>query len=358
MGDQVPDDYFEELPQRKLPCDKNAEKVTRKVSDPSFMEKLLAPVKDLKTGLSVNAPSISVSCDRINDGSHQSPGAVINSNGSVMNSTFISAPLRLTGGGDASFEYQDDVDVNLPSISMCDKSECQDPFISSPPNHEAYDVSNESVGQIWMEQSVPCVNSVFIYTPLRLTGGGDTSFEYQDDMNASEYQNPSISYPPNHDSHDVSNESVGLTLIEQSEISELPIDNSSGGEPPERIDADDLDPRSIINIDVSIDENDDPKVLLETLKAKNRDRPIVAHININFLSPKFEPLKDIIKDNIDILLVSETKLDDTFPDGQFFIEGYKEPIRLDRNKNGGGLLFFIHDDLESKEIKSHKLPKK
>ena len=60
---------------------------------------------------------------------------------------------------------------------------------------------------------------------------------------------------------------------------------------------------------------------------------------------------------IDILLISETKLDDTFPSGQFFIEGYKEPIRLDRNKNGGGLLFFIRDDLDSKEIKSHKLPK-
>ena len=97
---------------------------------------------------------------------------------------------------------------------------------------------------------------------------------------------------------------------------------------------------------------------MQKLKAKNSDRPVIAHININFLNPKYEPLKDIIKDNVDILLVSETKLDDTFPDGQFFIEGYKEPVRLDRNKNGGGLLFFIHDDLNSKEIKSHKLTKK
>ena len=112
------------------------------------------------------------------------------------------------------------------------------------------------------------------------------------------------------------------------------------------------------DIDIDINETDDPKSLLEKLKAKNTERPIIAHININFLNPKFEPLKDIIKDNVDILLVSETKLDHTFPDGQFFIEGYKEPIRLDRNKNGGGLLFFIHDDLDSKEIKSHKLTKK
>ena len=112
------------------------------------------------------------------------------------------------------------------------------------------------------------------------------------------------------------------------------------------------------NLITQIDNDMDPKEFLECLKTKHRDRPIIAHLNINFLDPKFEPLKDIIKDNVDILLVSETKLDESHPDGKFFIDGYKEPIRLDRNKNGGGLLFFIHDDLECKEIKSHKLPKK
>ena len=32
-------------------------------------------------------------------------------------------------------------------------------------------------------------------------------------------------------------------------------------------------------------------------------------------------------------------------------------MRLDRNKNGGGLLFFIRDDLDCIEMKSHRLPK-
>ena len=108
---------------------------------------------------------------------------------------------------------------------------------------------------------------------------------------------------------------------------------------------------------IQITETDNPKYLLQNLKAKNRDRPVIAHLNINFLDPKLEPLQDIIKDTVDILLVSETKLDDTFPSGRFFIEGYKEPFRLDRYKNGGGLMFFVHDDLDCKEIKSHKLPK-
>ena len=115
-----------------------------------------------------------------------------------------------------------------------------------------------------------------------------------------------------------------------------------------------IDQNSILQIN----NDDDPKSILQNLKEKNKDRPIIAHLNINFLDPKFEPLRDTIKDNVDILLISETKLDESFPSGQFFMEGYTEPIRLDRNKNGGGLLFFIRDDLDSKEIKSHKLPKK
>ena len=109
-------------------------------------------------------------------------------------------------------------------------NECKGPFIYSPPIHGSYDISNESVYQVQMEQSIPFVKSAFISTPLRLTGGGDTSFEYQDDMDLLEYQGQSISYPPNHDSHGILNESGDLALMEQSEITESqsPIDNFSG----------------------------------------------------------------------------------------------------------------------------------
>ena len=103
--------------------------------------------------------------------------------------------------------------------------------------------------------------------------------------------------------------------------------------------------------------NNDPRLILSDLRAKNRDRPIIASININFLEKKFEPLVSLIKDNVDILLVSETKLDETYPKDQFSIAGYSEAIRLDRDSNGGGLMLFIRDDLPHRELKSHKLPK-
>ena len=52
-------------------------------------------------------------------------------------------------------------------------------------------------------------------------------------------------------------------------------------------------------------------------------------------------LSSIVKDNIDMLMVSETKLDSSFPQVQFRIEGYAPPFRYDRKSHGGGILLFI-----------------
>ena len=43
-------------------------------------------------------------------------------------------------------------------------------------------------------------------------------------------------------------------------------------------------------------------------------------------------------------MVLETKLDDSFPVGQFLIDGFQQPFSFDRNKNGGGILLYIHDN--------------
>ena len=101
---------------------------------------------------------------------------------------------------------------------------------------------------------------------------------------------------------------------------------------------------------------EDPKSTLRLLKSKNTDRPVIAQLNINFIAPKFEPLESLIKENVDLLMISETKVDDTYPTEQFNIEGYSKPIRLDRNRHGGGLMIFSRDDLPCQELKSHELP--
>ena len=54
-------------------------------------------------------------------------------------------------------------------------------------------------------------------------------------------------------------------------------------------------------------------------------------------------LEELIKDKIDIFLISEIKLDSSFPRGQFVITGYTTPFRLDRNQNGEGLLLYVRE---------------
>ena len=78
-------------------------------------------------------------------------------------------------------------------------------------------------------------------------------------------------------------------------------------------------------------------VNLNSEREKNPNRLICAHLNINSVKNKFVLLSDVIKNTIDILMISETKLDSSFPNGQFQIHGYSEPYRLDRNRNSGGI---------------------
>ena len=53
---------------------------------------------------------------------------------------------------------------------------------------------------------------------------------------------------------------------------------------------------------------------LTEIRFKNPKQLIIAHLNINSLRSKFDQLKILVQDKIDILVVTESKLDDTFPD--------------------------------------------
>ena len=51
---------------------------------------------------------------------------------------------------------------------------------------------------------------------------------------------------------------------------------------------------------------------------------------------KFEFLATQLKGKIDVLTISETKIDKSFPKGNFLIEEFSTPYRLDRDSKGGG----------------------
>ena len=58
---------------------------------------------------------------------------------------------------------------------------------------------------------------------------------------------------------------------------------------------------------------------------------IISQLNINSLHNKFEMLSMSVAQYVDILVLSETKLDSTFPSIQFLINGFSVPHRLGRN---------------------------
>ena len=54
-------------------------------------------------------------------------------------------------------------------------------------------------------------------------------------------------------------------------------------------------------------------------------------------------------------MLSETKLDSSFPEGQFLIPGYGAPYRIDRTCHGGGTLF-VREDIPSKLLLAENAP--
>ena len=57
-----------------------------------------------------------------------------------------------------------------------------------------------------------------------------------------------------------------------------------------------------------------------------------------------------VRGNIDILMISETKLHASFPTSQILITGYTSPYRLDQNCKDGRILVYAREDILSKLI--------
>ena len=96
---------------------------------------------------------------------------------------------------------------------------------------------------------------------------------------------------------------------------------------------------------------------LKSFRINNINCVIIGQININSIRSKFIDLVKRVRSNIDILMISETKLDVSFLTSflQFLINGYTSPCRLDRNGKGGGILVYVQEDMPSKLITTNFL---
>ena len=96
---------------------------------------------------------------------------------------------------------------------------------------------------------------------------------------------------------------------------------------------------------------------LNAIRKRNINRLIIGQLNINSLRHKFGSLVQQVTGNIDILMISETKLDNSFPVSQFLIDSYTPPFRLDRDNNVGGImLFFVREDIPCKLLSVENHP--
>ena len=59
----------------------------------------------------------------------------------------------------------------------------------------------------------------------------------------------------------------------------------------------------------------------------NQNNLDIAHTNSNSLTNKFELLAETTKGNINIMLISKTKIGKSFPNSQFKIDGFSNAHR-------------------------------
>ena len=87
---------------------------------------------------------------------------------------------------------------------------------------------------------------------------------------------------------------------------------------------------------------------LSKFSKTNVKNMIFSHLNVNSMSCKFMEIHELlVKGYSDILFLSETKLDMSFPDAQFHIDKFLIH-RIDRNVHGGGLVCYIKETIPHK----------
>ena len=82
----------------------------------------------------------------------------------------------------------------------------------------------------------------------------------------------------------------------------------------------------------------------------------LGNLNINYLPIKFNQLKEFAIKYVDILVLEETKLHNSFPNLQFSVDGFSEPFRIDRNRSGAGLIIYFWDNIQSKLLTKYFFP--
>ena len=128
----------------------------------------------------------------------------------------------------------------------------------------------------------------------------------------------------------ISTKNLSITDVTKNSVNSKPLNNS----------------KSSLNDQQNLGSN------LHRVRIENPSRIIFGQININSIRNKFDLLMNIIKKEIDIFMISETKIDNSFPKSQFTKTAYSIPFRLDWTSHAGGILLFVREDIPFKITKT------
>ena len=104
----------------------------------------------------------------------------------------------------------------------------------------------------------------------------------------------------------ISTKNLSITDVTKNSVNREPLNNS----------------KSSLNDQYNLGSN------LHRVRIENLSRIIFKQLNITSIRNKFDLLMNIIKNEIDILMISETKIDNSFPISQFIMTGYSIPFGL------------------------------
>ena len=95
---------------------------------------------------------------------------------------------------------------------------------------------------------------------------------------------------------------------------------------------------------------------MKQIRIKKPNNSVISYININSIRNKFESLADFIMNDVDILSIAETKLDESFSLNRFLLQGFKRPYRLDISGKSGGLLTYVSSNFPSRQLTDYTFP--
>ena len=78
-------------------------------------------------------------------------------------------------------------------------------------------------------------------------------------------------------------------------------------------------------------------------------------MNINSIRNRFDSVRAVLDNYVDIFIPAETKINEASPTAQFAIDGFHKPTRLDVTDKSEGLLIYLRSYLLLRHLTKYKI---